>query len=189
MASLGTRNVVGPTRIATRHLLRNKECVRFRSVRGNLSGSQTLGEPDMQTTSPEISLGVRTVLHLSPAVCVAALSGAQQAGLTLQEWFEERVGYALAEDPVMLDEGLSALAPWSLAAADLFVQTANQAPETLSGRWALLYERVKLDRGLWRLPTQSVEDAECGEALDRPYVSLPKVRAAWPRLCASTFCL
>lgn len=143
----------------------------------------------MQTTSPELSLGVRTVFHLSPAVCVAALSAAQQAGLTLQEWFEERVGYALAADQVMVDEGLAAIAPWSLAAADLFAQTANHAPETLSGRWALLYERVKLDRHLWHLPTQSVENIECGEPLDDPHVSLPKLRAAWPRLCASTFCV
>ena len=143
----------------------------------------------MTTTSAELALGVRTVLHLSPAVCVAALSAAHQSGLTLQEWFEERVGYALAEDQVMLDEGLSALAPWSLASADLFVQTANQAPETFSGRWALLYERVKLERSLWHIPTHSLEVAESGEPLDGPHLSLPKVRAAWSRLCASTFCV
>lgn len=142
----------------------------------------------MLLTSPQNSLGVRTVLHLSPAICVAALSAAQQSGLTLQEWFEERVGYALAEDAVMLDEGLTAIAPWSLASAQLFVQIANQAPEALSGQWAVLYERVKLDRSLWHTPTQSVENTECGEA-DAPYISLPKLRAAWPRLCASTFCV
>lgn len=142
----------------------------------------------MQTPHAQMSLGIRTVLHLSPAVCVAALSAAQQSGLTLQEWFEERVGYALAEDPIMLHEGLAAIAPWSLASADLFAQIANQAPEALSGQWAILYERIRADGSLWHMPSQSVEDAECGEVND-PYISLPKLRAAWPRLCASTFCI
>ncbi|CAJ0794424.1 MULTISPECIES: hypothetical protein [Ralstonia] len=135
------------------------------------------------------SAGVRTVVHLSPAVCAAALSAAQQSAQSLQEWLEDRVGYAMADDDVMLDRGLDAVAPWSLACADLFVQVANGAPEALHGRWALLYERVRLERSLWCEPTQTVDDIEAGAPVSEPYISLPKLRAAWPRLCAATFCV
>ena len=73
--------------------------------------------------------------------------------------------------------------------ADLFVQVANGAPEALHGRWALLYERVRLERSLWCEPTQTVDDIEAGAPVSEPYISLPKLRAAWPRLCAATFCV
>ncbi|WP_308142715.1 hypothetical protein [Burkholderia pseudomallei] len=140
----------------------------------------------MEITQP---IGVRTVLHLSPAVCAAAMSAAQQSGQSLQEWLEDRVGYAMADDNVMLDRGLDAVAPWSLACADLFAQVANNAPEALRGRWALLYERVRLEQSLWHEPTQTVEEIEEGGPFSEPYISLPKLRAAWPRLCAATFCV
>lgn len=143
----------------------------------------------MNTIVNTQSIGVRTVLHLSPAVCAAAISAAQQSGQSLQEWLEDRVGYAMADDDVMLEKGLGAVAPWSLACADLFVQVANGAPEALHGRWALLYERVRLERSLWHEPAQSVEEIEAGALFAEPYISLPKLRAAWPRLCAATFCV
>ncbi|WP_432258017.1 hypothetical protein [Cupriavidus sp. TMH.W2] len=108
--------------------------------------------------------------------------------MSLQEWLDHRVSYALAGDNMMIADGLDAVAPWSLACADLFVQVANHAPETLSGRWALLYERVRLERSLWHLPTQTVDDIESGMPPDEPFISPAKLRAAWPRLCAATFC-
>jgi hypothetical protein len=133
--------------------------------------------------------GIRTLLHMSPAVCAAAITAAQQSGLSLQEWLDHRVSYALSDDEVMVEQGLDAIPPWSLAAAELFVQVANSAPEALRGRWALLYERVKLDRGLWREPRQSVGEIADGAEVCEPYISLVKLRAAWPKLCAATFCV
>ncbi|MFX7961265.1 hypothetical protein ABTK60_20470, partial [Acinetobacter baumannii] len=59
----------------------------------------------------------------------------------------------------------------------------------LCGRWALLYERVRLERSLWHEPAQSVEEIEAGTLFAEPYISLPRLRAAWPRLCAATFCV
>jgi hypothetical protein len=143
----------------------------------------------MSMTEGNLPTGVRTVLHLSPAVCAAALTAAQQSGLNLQEWLDHRVSYAMADDEVMVEQGLDALAPWSLAACELFVQVANHAPEALCGRWALLYERVRLERSLWHLPTQTMEEIDSGAPPSEPFISPAKVRAAWPRLCASTFCV
>ncbi|QKL60733.1 hypothetical protein HI808_03180 [Ralstonia solanacearum] len=143
----------------------------------------------MSMTELNPPTGVRTVLHLSPAVCAAAMSAAQQSGLNLQEWLDHRVSYAMVDDEVMVERGLDAVAPWSLACADLFVQVANHAPEALSGRWALLYERVRLERALWHEPTQTVEAIETGALPSEPYLSRAKLRAVWPRLCAATFCV
>lgn len=134
-------------------------------------------------------VGVRTVLYLSPAVCTAALLAAQQSGLSLQEWMEHRVSYVMADDDVAVERGLDALAPWSLACADLFARVANHAPEILDGRWALLYERVRLDQGLWHQSTQPLEDSQECDLLVEPYISTIRLRAAWPRLCAATFCV
>lgn len=131
--------------------------------------------------------GVRTVLHMSPAVCAAALIAAKRHGLTLQEWLDHHVSYALGDDYYIPNDGLDVVAPWSLSSAELFVQTANNAPEALRGRWALLYERVQKDRSLWIEPTQTVGEIEDGAPIDEPYICLPKLRAAWPRLCAENF--
>ncbi|KQY00168.1 hypothetical protein ASD28_12620 [Massilia sp. Root133] len=95
----------------------------------------------------------------------------------------------MSDNDVMVEFGLDAVAPWSLAAAELFVQVANSAPHALQGRWALLYERVNLDRSLWREPKQMVGEIEDGAEVFEPYISLLKLRAAWPRLCATVFCL
>lgn len=133
--------------------------------------------------------GVRTVLHMSPAVCAAALIAAKKHNLTLQEWLDHHVSYALADDYYIPNDGLDVVAPWSLSSAELFVQAANTAPEALRGRWALLYDRVQEDRSLWIEPTQTVGEIEDGAPIDEPYISLPKLRAAWPRLCAEHFCM
>ena len=133
--------------------------------------------------------GVRTVLHLSPAVCAAAMAAAQQSGLNLQEWLDHRVSYAMSDDEVMIGQGLDAVAPWSLATAELFAQVANSAPEALRGRWMLLYERVRLERALWHEPVQTVGRIDEDAPVNEPYISLPKLRAAWPRLCAAVFCM
>lgn len=143
----------------------------------------------MKKTEILTQIGVRTILHLSPAVCAAAMAAAQQSGLSLQEWLDHRVSYAMADNDVMVEQGLDAIAPWSLATAELLVQVANSAPEALHGRWALLYERIRLDRSLWHEPSQTVGDIEDGAPLNEPHISLPKLRAAWPRLCAATFCM
>lgn len=137
----------------------------------------------------EAPAGVRTVLYLSPAVCAAALSAAQQSGLSLQEWLDHRVSSAMSGDDVMLSDSLDTLAPWSLACADLFGQVVNHSPEVLNARWQILYERVLLDRSLWIESTQTVQEIEEGNLPSGPYLSLRKLKAAWPRLCAATFCV
>jgi len=136
-----------------------------------------------------LNTGVRTILHLSPAVCAAAVIAAQRHGLSLQEWLDHHVSYALADDYLMTDDGVDVVAPWSLSTAELFAQVANSAPEALCGRWALLYQRVQLERSLWSEPRQTVGDIDDGAPIDEPYISLPKLRAAWPRLCAAHFCM
>ena len=141
----------------------------------------------MTTHQTSLNTGVRTVLHLSPAACAAAVIAAQKHGYSLQEWLDHHVSYALADDYLMNDDGLDVLPPWSLSSAELFVQAANNAPEALRGTWALLYQRVQQDRTLWIEPTQSVGDIEDGALIDEPYISLPKLKAAWPRLCAENF--
>lgn len=131
--------------------------------------------------------GIRTILHLSPAVCSAALIAAKRNGLSLQEWLDHHVSYALADDYYVTSESPDVVAPWSLSSAELFVQAANNAPEALRGRWALLYQHVQQDRSLWIEPLQTVGAIEDGAQIDEPYISLPKLRAAWPRLCAEHF--
>lgn len=143
----------------------------------------------MRSSELPTPLGVRTLLHMSPAVCAAAITAAQKSGLSLQEWLDHRVSYAMSDDDTIVEQGLDAIPPWSLASAELFFQVANCAPEALRGRWALLYGRVTLDRSLWHEPSQNVGEIEDGGLVHEPYLSLPKLRAAWPRLCAATFCM
>lgn len=45
----------------------------------------------MTTNQTSLNTGVRTVLHLSPAVCSAAVIAAQRHGLSLQEWLDHHV--------------------------------------------------------------------------------------------------
>lgn len=131
------------------------------------------------TTSP----GVRTVLHMSPAVMAAAVLSAQKCGLNLREWLDRAVASLIADDH---PEGA---APWSVQCADLFAQMMNCSPELLGGRWAVLEELVRLDRSLWHMPTQTVGEMEDGEPLGEPYLVKTRLRKAWPRLVAQVFCL
>lgn len=129
------------------------------------------------------SAGVRTVLHLSPAVMVAAVVSAQRNQTSLREWLDRAVANLIADDH---PEGA---APWSSQAADLFAQVASCSPELLRGRWALLYEHVLLERDLWHQPEPTpveVVDAELPEA---PYIVPSRLRKAWPRLVSTVFVL
>ncbi|WMY08642.1 hypothetical protein [Paraburkholderia phenoliruptrix] len=132
----------------------------------------------LDTKSP----GVRTVLHLSPAVMVAALLSAQKNGLNLREWLDRAVADRIADDH---PEGA---APWSVQSADFFAHVANCAPELLHGRWSLLFERVLMDRSLWHEPTMTVGEIEDGE-LKEPFIVPARLRKAWPRLVGEVFCL
>ncbi|MBF3971706.1 hypothetical protein [Paraburkholderia sp. 22098] len=129
------------------------------------------------------SLGVRTVLHLSPAVMVAALLSAQKNGMNLREWLDRAVADRIADDH---PEGA---APWSVQSADFFAHVANCSPELLHGRWSLLFERVLLDRSLWHEPTLTVGEIEDGEPPTEPFIVPARLRKAWPRLVAEVFCL
>ncbi|CAM2191233.1 conserved protein of unknown function [Paraburkholderia kururiensis] len=133
----------------------------------------------LETTSP----GVRTVLHLSPAVMVAALLSAQKNGMNLREWLDRAVADRIADDH---PEGA---APWSVQSADFFAHVANVAPELLHGRWSLLFERVLLERSLWHETTLTVGEIEDGEPLTEPFIVPARLRKAWPRLVAEVFCL
>jgi hypothetical protein len=82
------------------------------------------------------SAGVRTILHLSPAVIASACVSAQRSQMSLREWMDRAVANMIVDDH---PEGA---APWSVQAADLFAQVATSTPEVLRGRWALLYEHV-----------------------------------------------
>jgi hypothetical protein len=129
------------------------------------------------------SAGVRTVLHMSPAVMAAAVLSAQKNNMSLREWLDRAVASLIADDH---PEGA---APWSVQSADLFAQVASCSPEVLRGRWALLYEHVLLERDLWQHsePTQAeIEDCALPHA---PFILPSRLRKAWPRLVASVFIL
>lgn len=129
------------------------------------------------------SVGVRTVLHLSPAVMAAAVVSAQRNQTSLREWLDRAVASLVA------DENPESGAPWSAQAADLFAQVASNSPEVLRGRWALLYEHVLLERDLWHHPEPTPEEIEDGDMPGAPYVVPARLRRAWPRLVATVFTL
>jgi len=133
------------------------------------------------------SVQIPIVFYASPALTAAAHVAAVQSGLSINEWFEHRVAMVIGAHDAVSDD--DSAAPWPLACADLFVEVANNAPETLSGKWQLLYERIKLDKELWHWPTSTPEEIEDGLLPSEPYVSKARLRAAWPRLCAATFCM
>jgi hypothetical protein len=138
----------------------------------------------METTCLDTSSsGVRTVLHMSPAVMTAAIVSAQRNGLNLREWLDRAVASLIADDH---PEGA---APWSMQSADLFAQVASSSPEVLRGRWALLYEHVLLERDLWHQPEPTPAEIEDGVLPEAPYIVPVKLRKAWPRLVATVFTL
>jgi hypothetical protein len=129
------------------------------------------------------SAGVRTVLHMSPAVMAAAVLSAQKNNMSLREWLDRAVASLIADDH---PEGA---APWSVQSADLFAQVASCSPEVLRGRWALLYEHVLLERDLWQHSEPTQAEIEDGALPDAPFIVPSRLRKAWPRLVASVFIL
>nr|WP_144347204.1 hypothetical protein [Pandoraea pnomenusa] len=131
----------------------------------------------------------KTSLPISPSVFAAALIAAHEAGVPLQTWLDHKIGKAVAESTnVDNTESLDLIAPWSFAAAELFAQVANNVPEVLQGRWATLFDRVSVDESLWHFPQLTMEEIEHNSEADAPYLSLAKLKTAWPRLCAAIFC-
>jgi hypothetical protein len=129
------------------------------------------------------SAGVRTVLHMSPAVMAAAVVSAQRNQTSLREWLDRAVASLAAEDH---PEGA---APWSVQSADLFARVASCSPEVLQGRWALLYEHVLLERDLWHRPELALTELDEGVLPEAPYIVPARLRKAWPRLVATVFVL
>lgn len=134
---------------------------------------------------PQPTQAVRTLLHLSPAVSVAALVAAQRRGLRLREWLDQVV-----VDAVTTAGGDDAPQGQELSEAmvSLFTRLAMRNPELLEGRWRLLYERVRLDESLWVYPSITLDDVErgvdCSVRLDEA-----QLRRRWPELIAATFLL
>ncbi|MEM5299086.1 hypothetical protein VSR82_32790 [Burkholderia sp. JPY481] len=129
------------------------------------------------------SQGIRTVLHMSPAVMAAAVVSAQRNELSLQEWLDRVVASLVADDES------ERAAPWSLQSADLFAWVASCSPEVLHGRWALMFEHVLLERDLWYQPEPTPENIAEDELPEAPYIVPARLRKAWPRLVATVFVL
>lgn len=130
------------------------------------------------------SAGVRTVLHMSPAVMAAAVISAQRNELNLREWLDRAVASLVADD-----HRDGAAAPWSVQSADLFAQVASCSPEILRGRWALLYEHVLLERDLWHQSEPTPSETVDGALPEAPYIVPARLRKAWPRLVSTVFIL
>lgn len=138
----------------------------------------------------EKSVEVQSVLPVSPAVLGAAFIAAHEAGVPLQTWLDEKIGKAIAESAdAASTRSLENVAPWSFASAELFAQVANNAPESLQGRWATLFDRVSIDQSLWNFPQLTLEEIDHDSEADAPYLSLTKLKAVWPQLCAAVFCV
>jgi hypothetical protein len=71
----------------------------------------------------------------------------------------------------------------------LFADVANNSPESLRGRWALLYEHVVLERDLWHQPEPTPAEIEEGALPEAPYIVQSRLRKAWPRLVSTVFIL
>lgn len=134
---------------------------------------------------PQPTQAVRTMLHLSPAVSVAALLAAQRRGLRLREWLDQVV-----VDAVTTVEAADASGQreFSDATMSLFARLAARSPELLEGRWRLLYERVRLDESLWVYPRLTLDDVEHGVD-GSAQLDEAKLRRRWPEFVAASFML
>lgn len=132
---------------------------------------------------PQPTQAVRTTLHLSPAVSVAALLAAQRRGLRLREWLDQVVVDAVSSSA---GDGDSAQRVVSDATASLFSHLVAHGPDLLEGRWRLLYERVRLDDSLWSYPRQTLDDVESGGP-GEPVLDELQLRRRWPELVAAAF--
>lgn len=142
-------------------------------------------KPTMLGPSLQPTQAVRTMLHLSPAVSVAALVAAQRRGLRLREWLDQVV-----VDAVTTGEGEDGTSHRELtdATVSLFARMAMRSPELLEGRWRLLYERVRLDESLWTYPHVTLDDVESGVD-SSAILDLAQLRRRWPELVAASFLL
>jgi hypothetical protein len=111
----------------------------------------------------------------------AAIVSAQKCGLSLREWLDR------ADASLIADDHPEGAARWSVQSANLFADVANNSPELLCGRWALLFEHVQLERGLWHRPEQTGQEMNDGELAGAPYIVPVRLRKAWPRLVAADF--
>ena len=129
--------------------------------------------------------GVRTVLHITPAVYVAGLLAAQRNGLTLAQFLDAAISRACSDaSPDNPEE-----APWSRDAMSLYLQVADATPELLTGRWGVLHAKVLADESLWEAPpSRTVDEVDFLEA-DGWRISERALRKAWPRLVSETFCI
>lgn len=142
-------------------------------------------KPYMLGPLPQPTQAVRTLLHLSPAVSVAALVAAQRRGLRLREWLDQVV-----VDAVTTGEGEKGTSQRELtdATVSLFARMATRNPELLEGRWRLLYEHVRLDESLWTYPHVTLDDVESGVD-GSAILDVAQLRRRWPELVAASFLL
>lgn len=135
--------------------------------------------------TPAAAPGVRTVLHVSPAVYVAGLLAAQRRGLTLREFLDAAIASACSEAADTKGED----APWSASAMALFMQVADTVPDLLNGRWRVLHAKVLADESLWEPPpSQTLEELEQFIDSDGWRINERALKKAWPRLVSETFC-
>lgn len=134
---------------------------------------------------PQPTQAVRTMLHLSPAVSVAALVAAQRRGLRLREWLDQVVVDAVSGPRADDDSAQRVL---SDATVSLFARLATRSPELLEGRWRLLYERVRLEESLWVYPRVTLDDVEHGVD-GSAHLDEAQLRRRWPELIAGAFLL
>ena len=127
---------------------------------------------------------VRTVIHISPAVSAAAIVCAQRTGLRMQEWL----------DKIVIDACAAQGAPQAGSLTDemtieLFAHIANYGPGLLTGRWKLLFERVRIEDDLLDYPSRSMIELEEDPEAALPTLNLERLRQRWPRLLAAAFAM
>jgi hypothetical protein len=136
----------------------------------------------MLSSQPNPTQSVRTVLHLSPSVSVAAIVCAQRRGLRMQEWLDKVVVDACAGGDA--ENGRAGTLTDEMT-IELFAHVASQSPGLLTGRWKLLFERVLLEDTLWDYSTQTLDELEeqpdCSARLN-----VERLRRQWPQLVAAS---
>jgi len=123
----------------------------------------------------------RTILHLAPAVIVAAVVAAHSRQMRLNQWLETLILEHQAGDEN--DPASSASLSRSML-VELFARVASRCPEILQGRWRLLRERCLLEPSLWHHPKCSDADIENGCSCT-PYLDIKQLETRWPALVAS----
>lgn len=172
---VGTGDRAGPG-------LRNRSSLLPRQAADTMQPVATTG-----TFMTQAAQLIRTIVHMSPAVSVAALMTAQRRGQNLQAWLDRVVVDACAANSDSADSHAGALT--DDMTLQLFAHVASQSPGLLTGRWRLLFERVLQEQDLWVYPAPTMADVEDGIDSAEPYLSQARLREAWPRLLASSFAM